>query len=222
MKAIAGRAERRLLDKEGEEDKGEALAADLPRDPNFGVSTEDELDTVFEEVERHLRNHAYDAAKLLLIRQRLKAEGGPDVEIIDQALKVIESAEDRYRAEEGKRLEREKATLEMARALIDEEAYEKALMTLEGLDEDTAFQSEKEEIKRIAIEKLINRERNRAAKIFLKAKKSDDPAQKKEFLLTSYNILKVLVDKYPSSPYIYKINRNIETVKQALKELEKN
>ena len=116
----------------------------------------------------------------------------------------------------------EREVLETARALIDEEAYEKALTTLDALNEDSAFLTEKEEIKKIAVEKLINRERNRAAKIFLKAKKSDDPKEKEELLNTAYNILKVLVDKYSSSSLIYKVNNNMETVKEALEQLEKN
>jgi outer membrane protein assembly factor BamD (BamD/ComL family) len=103
--------------------------------------------------------------------------------------------------------------------LIHDEKYEEALAQLEGVENARAVQAECEDLKRLAREGLINRERNRAAESFLLARNTKDPREKKELLLSSYKILKVLVDKYPASPLIEKVNDHIHKVREALAEL---
>ena len=48
------------------------------------------------------------------------------------------------------------------------------------------------------------------------AGKSNDYGKKQELLLSSYEILKALIEKYPSSDLIDKLNDHIEKVREEL------
>ena len=111
-----------------------------------------------------------------------------------------------------------KEAVQIARKFLDEEKYEQAISSLDTLSE----REESHEIKELreqAVESLINRERNRAAKIFLTARRTTDPEKKEEYLRSSYNILKELIEKYPSSPLINKVNSHLEKVEEELEKL---
>ena len=54
------------------------------------------------------------------------------------------------------------------------------------------------------------------------ARKTADPAKKEELLLSSYDILKTLIERYPSSPMIEKLNDNLRTVREQLTKLGKD
>ena len=145
-----------------------------------------------------------------------------ELEIIDQALKTVDLAEERYLQEKSARLSYEKETLKLARKLIEEENFEEALTKLETLSDAQKMTPEMKELKRVATEKLIKRERNKAAKYFLMARKTPDTAKKEELLLSSYDILKILIKQYPSSPMIEKLNDNLRTVREELTKLGKD
>ncbi|MCF8128276.1 MAG: hypothetical protein K9N10_07155, partial [Deltaproteobacteria bacterium] len=61
--------------------------------------------------------------------------------------------------------------------------------------------------------------RNRAADLFLKSKKTDDPALKREALNASRDILADLILSHPNSSQIRKVKQNLEVVEQALEAL---
>ena len=182
----------------------------------------DPMEKILKEVEILIRRHAFDEAKLLLIKQRLRTQEGPDLETIDQALKTIELAEERLRNEEDIRIAQKRETLKMAKRLIEEENYEKAITQLEELKEDQDVGADSKALRDLAIERLINRERNRAARFFLQAKKTVNPQKKEELLFSSYNILKGLIEQYPSSNLIDKLNKHLSKVKEELMKLGKN
>ena len=75
-------------------------------------------------------------------------------------------------------------------------------------------------LKGFAVDKLINRERNKAAKLFLMAKNTEDPVRKEELLVSSYGLLKAIVDDYPSSPLNDKINDHMDKIKRELDKLK--
>ena len=75
-------------------------------------------------------------------------------------------------------------------------------------------------LKQLAVEKLINRERNRAARLYLLAKNTPDIKKKKELLTTSYQILENLMNEFPSNPLSGKLEDHAEKVKDALIKLE--
>ncbi len=181
-------------------------------------STEDLLKAVDELIQKH----EFREAKLLLIKHRIRTEEGPELEIIDQALKTVDLAEERFLQEKSAKLSYEKESLKQAQKLIEEENFEEALAKLETLRDAQNMTPEIKELKRVATERLIKRERNRAAKYFLMARKTADPTKKEELLLSSYDILKALIGNYPSSPMIEKLNDNLRTVREELAKLGKD
>ena len=182
----------------------------------------DSSEELLKAVDELVQKHEFAEAKLLLIKHRIRTEEGPELEIIDQALKTVDLAEERYLQEKSARLSYEKETLKLARKLIEEENFEEALTKLETLSDAQKMTPEMKELKRVATEKLIKRERNKAAKYFLMARKTPDPAKKEELLLSSYDILKTLIEQYPSSPMIEKLNDNLRTVREELTKLGKD
>jgi hypothetical protein len=181
-------------------------------------STQDLLKAVDELVQKH----EFREAKLLLIKHRIRTEEGPELRIIDKALKTVDLAEERFLQEKSAKLSYEKESLKQAQKLIEEENFEEALAKLETLRDAQDMSPEIKELKRVAIERLIKRERNRAAKYFLMARKTSDPAKKEELLLSSYDILKALIGNYPSSPMIERLNDNLRTVREELTKLGKD
>ncbi len=182
----------------------------------------DSTNELLKAVDELVQKHEFGEAKLLLIKHRIRTEEGPELEIIDQALKTVDLAEERYLQEKSAKLSYEKETLKLARKLIEEENFEEALAKIETLRDAQNMTPEMNELKRVATEKLIKRERNKAAKYFLMARKTTDPAKKEELLLSSYDILKALIEQYPASPMIEKLNDNIRTVREALTKLGKD
>jgi tetratricopeptide (TPR) repeat protein len=177
------------------------------------------IERLLKEIDKLVRRDAFAEAKLLLIKQRLMAQEEPELETIDQALKTVQVAEERYQKRKITSVTHGEETLKLATKLIEEEKFEEAISKLEELKENQDLTYETKEIKELAIEKLINRERNRAAKIFLRAKKTNDPAKRKELLVSSHSILKVLIEEYPSSNLIDKLNRHIKSVENELNKM---
>jgi outer membrane protein assembly factor BamD (BamD/ComL family) len=184
------------------------------------IQPENRLSGVIEEANQLARKQAFTEAKLLLIKARIKTDDESEIQIIDQALRNIEGTQNRIEQSEGPvNFVSEKEVRQHATALIEEEQYERAITVIEkhekqqpDLDEAT------KRLKDLAIEKIINRDRNRAARLYLQAKNTQDSAQKKELLQASLNILKNLVEKYPSSYLIQRINDHITTVENSLNE----
>ncbi len=180
-----------------------------------GLPGSDRIERLLDEVDSLVKKGAFEEAKLLLSKWRLKAEEGSERETIEQALKSVNLAQEKYRDEASQ----EKKAIEKATKLIEQENYKDAITGLETLNNDKNAGPEIKKLRDLAIEKLINSERNRAAQIFLMAKNTGDPKKKKELLLSSYNILKELIDTYPSSTLIDKLNNNLSKVEDDLKKL---
>lgn len=184
--------------------------------------TIDSTEKLLKAVDELVQKHEFSEAKLLLVKHRIRAEEGPELQIIDQALKTVDLAEQRYLQEKSAEIAYEKETLRLARKLIEEENFEEALRTIETLKGKPDMSPEVQALKRAATEKLVKRERNKAAKYFLMARKTADPTKKEELLLSSYDILKALIIHYPSSPMIEKLNDNLRTVREELNKLGKD
>ncbi|MFH1351563.1 MAG: hypothetical protein ABII26_11620 [Pseudomonadota bacterium] len=176
----------------------------------------DPMGKLLKEVDGLIQKHAFDGARLLLIRHRLRTQEGPDMETIEQALKSVELAEERFKADEYTQLSQNEETIKLAKKLIEEENFKEALTTLDEIKGAGDVTSEMKQLRELAIEKIINRERNEAAKLFLLAGKTNEPSKKKELLLSSYKILKTLIEKYPLSPLINKLNDHQKKVKEEL------
>jgi hypothetical protein len=177
------------------------------------------MDELQLKVDALMQKNLYDEARLLLIKHRIRLEEGPDVEKIDEILKGIEIAEEKFEKEKRSGDTYVYENLETARNLIEEESFEEAIAKIDELQGLRGPDSESTALKNQAIEKLINRERNRAAKLFLAAKKTQDLAKKEEYLLSSHKILKVLIDKYPSSPLNKKLKSHMKTLSVEMERL---
>jgi hypothetical protein len=167
------------------------------------------------------KEERFGEARELLSRAKDQVESPSEKEAIDQALLNLDSAEDRFLSEKIASLSRRKDSLESARQLLEEEKFEEAISQLESLEKEHLAGRESEVLKERAIEQLINRERNRAAKFFLAAKQTQDTSKKEAYLRESYGILKNLLDKYPSSPLIDKVKSNLAIVTEEIEKLGK-
>ena len=172
-----------------------------------------------EKVDVLAKKHQFAEARQLLLKEKAEREEGPETELIDRALNNIEESETVY--EENVRIKETylKQTYESAKKLYEKEDYKGAITTLEALEKTQGLNVEAADLKNRAIENLINRERNRAAELFLKAKKAKDTKKKRELLETSYKILKTLVEDYPQSPLKPKITSHINIVKREIEKL---
>jgi len=205
---------------------GDATKADLDRD----------LKEALAKAEGSAQIGDFGRAKFILFQQRIRFEEGPEAELIDRALKSVELAEQKAQeqtkteiaakepsspADLQKELQRDaekQDSLKVALNLIRSEKYEEAILKL---DELPSSDPEVKELKNMVVEKIINRERNRAAKLFLTARNTKNPVKKEELLNSSYNILKAVADKYPSSPLIPKVQDHINQVTKELVKVKK-
>lgn len=172
-----------------------------------------------EEVEKLLEENRFSEARDLLLAKEHKESPPLEAEAIHQALKRLEQAEEDYLEEKISKISM-KGDMDRARGLLEEERYEEVISMVEAMETGEGDNREVSELKQFAIEKLINRERNRAAKIFLAAKQTQDPVKKEEYLRESLQILNVLVEKYPKSPLNDKLKSHIKIVKEALDKLK--
>ena len=198
---------------------GRPITQKLPH-PEMDAQTKKQMDECLKEVDRLVQEHNFSEAKALLILKRKEASSPAEIEIVRQALEGLETAQDRYVEDKISMLSRKKQTLKLARKLVEKEEFEEAISSLDALQTEQGKTHEITELKEQATEKLINSERNRAAKIFLTAKKTQDPAKKEEYLRSSYEILKALIDKYPLSPLNKKLKSHIKKVTEELHKLE--
>lgn len=184
------------------------------------IQPEDILSGLIQEANQLVQKQAFTEAKLLLIKARIKTDNDSEIQIIDQALKDIELTQHRIEQGEGpENYVSEKEVQQQAAALIEEEKYEEAITILEKLErQQQGLDSETKRLKDLAVEKIINRDRNRAAQLYLQAKNTQDYPKKKELLQSSLEILKNLVEKYPSSYLIQRINGHISIVEKSLNE----
>ena len=178
------------------------------------------LDQLLDEVSSLVRKHKYREARILLLRERIKVEEGPESEIIDRELARIEHREDEFEEQKLVRDAYLKETFDAAKRLIEEEKFEEAVNKLDEIKDAQDLSAESAALRERAVENHINQERNRAAEIFLAAKKTKDPSKKKELLTSSYEILKALIDKYPVSPLNQKLKSHLTIVKKEIDRLQ--
>jgi hypothetical protein len=197
----------------------EGIAGEKQLEPEAVSHVESTGDEFLQQVAQLVQEHRFGEAMDLLVSKRDEAQSGAEIEALEQAIKSVEMAEEKYIEEKIASISMRKETLELARKLLDNEQLEEAISNLNALEPQEEDSREIRELREQAIERLINRERNRAAKLFLAARDTRDPAKKEEYLRSSYEILNALVDKYPSSPLNNKIKDHIAKVAEELDKL---
>jgi len=176
------------------------------------------IDPLLVEVGKSLEENRFSEARNLLVSMRRRSLKADEIARVNQALKKVEIAENDY-LEKKISIISMKRDLEQARNLLEEERYEEVIDRLEALEIETGDINEVTELKQFAIDKLIIRERNSAAGIFLAAKKTRDLEEKEAYLLEALDILNNTLSKYTSSTLNDKLKSNIETVRVELKKL---
>jgi hypothetical protein len=176
---------------------------------------------LLKQIEELIKNNQFSKAKLLLTNQWRQAQGS-ETETIEQALKSVAIAEEKYQQEETAKIVQNNETLALAKKLSKDQKYTEAIDLLTPLAVDSNVAPEVKELRELAISNLINDERNKAATLFSAAVKTGDSAKKKEYLLASYQKLKILIEKFPQSKLIGKLNGNIQKVKEELQKLGVN
>jgi hypothetical protein len=176
-------------------------------------------DQLLQKVRSLVQEHAYSKARLLILRERIRVGEGPENELLDRELETIDQREAEFQARKEIRDDAAKETQETARKMIEEENYEGAIETFRKAEASQELDAESRALKERAVESLINKERNRAAELFLAARKTSDPSQKKKLLDSAYDILKTLIDSYPSSPLNQKLKSHIAVVQNELNKL---
>ncbi len=186
--------------------------------PDERVGTET-LEGLIQEAYKLSDLKKFEEARELLLSQRNTFTNPSEIEAIDQALRIIDQREEQYLEARIAALSRDRFTLENARRLAEEERYDEAIAALDQLLALSPGNKEARALRDNLVETHINKERNRAARLFLAAKNVSDPLKKERYLRSCLEILKGLVDKYPSSPLIPKINSHIAKVSRELERL---
>jgi outer membrane protein assembly factor BamD (BamD/ComL family) len=171
---------------------------------------------ILKEIENLKRQGDYTGARLLLLKWKMRTDEPAEIVEINKALTSVDLSEKQYQ----EKLKTDKIEgIDAATKLIEEEDYESAITVLDNIKKVGESSPEIDRQKDIAIEKLINKERNRAAKIFLTAKKTTDTKKKKELLLSAQNILNGLIEKFPSSELTEKVKSNLGSVNDELRKI---
>ena len=196
------------------EAQGESSAVDeslKERIPGIDPEKSIQMKQLVDDVEKLISQKDFSGARLELVRRRLRAEEGPELELIEQLLKSVDKAEEGFAKDNS----HDNLVIEDARRLIEEEKYEEALDIIEPIIvEGENYKAEK--LKKEAIEKLIMRDKNIAAKLKIAASNEGDIKKKRDLLLRAKTIFQNLIDKYSESPLIDKVKRNISVVDEEL------
>jgi hypothetical protein len=176
-----------------------------------------------DEAKELIQKKEYTKAKFILLQQRIRFPEGPETESIDQMMQAVEAAEGEKGEEEpaARRATVDTERITIAKRLIEEENYDEALAKLNEIQQEGNSPADVTALKEVATEKLINRERNKAAKLFLMARSETDAGKKEELLSNSMNILKGLLEKYPTSPLKKKISENMTTIRDEMNRMKK-
>ncbi len=184
--------------------------------------TDLDLNALLKEVDSLVRSRNYEGAVGLLSKAEKEAGAGSAREIILRTKEHIRAEKETAPVPENSNDMDTRKIEEEAKDLIEEEKFEEAIIRLETI-ENSRHGSNEAQLSRLkdhAVRGLINRERNRAANLFLKSKKADDPALKREALTVSRDILAHLILSHPNSSQIGKVKQNLEVVEQALEALK--
>jgi len=159
----------------------------------------------------------FDRARELLIAGRDELKDDALLYQIDKALEKVEEQREGFLEERIALISKRGEIIAEARDLISREMPDEALARIKPLDSGGAQPDlELRAVKAEAIEQIISRERNRAARLFLQAKETGDAATREKLLRSSYGTLKGLIEQYPDSPSVKKITENMHAVQKEM------
>lgn len=213
---------RAFEEKQPDRVSGDGRVEEIPaEDGHIKALKSDQTENLFERVEHLLRENRFGEARELLVLKREEASTEPELESIDQAIKSLDRAEETYLEERIATISKQKENLSQVKRLLEEEKYEEVISGVDTLEFEEEKKDEIAKLKEQAVERLINQERNRAAKVFLAAKQASDSSLKEQYFRKCYEILEALIKQYPSSSLSEKIKSNMYSVEEELKKLGK-
>lgn len=167
-----------------------------------------------ERVRDLIQKKAFDDAKLLLVRQKIRYSNGAEARAVEKAMERVEMAERDFKLK-GSNDAREELedAIEEIRAFIEREKYEAALQRLDAMKPSDDIRIRITALKDQATSGIIQQDRDKAARLYLKARNTVDVSEKQRSLNSSYQLLKNLLDRFPDSPMAPKIQDNLDTVK---------
>jgi len=123
---------------------------------------------------------------------------------------------------EQQRLSLEQAQQEdwkTAQAHLEAKEYDKAIEVFQGLL-DTSFAEKAAARIREAIRLAARDERRKAAELFVRAGRAQNPDNKKRLLLTSRQLLQDILVKYPQADIIDKVKRNLQRINDEISAID--
>jgi tetratricopeptide (TPR) repeat protein len=177
-----------------------------PADPSESLET----------VEALVKEGRFEEAAAVLEENRALIQAGSPPDTYEQALERLEKAEEQHLREQIGVISMKEQTLSHVQQLLEAEKFEEAIAAVDSIGVEGPVDETTRALLDEAVSGVVNRERNRAAKAFYSAKQTDDPTKKATYLRSSYDILKQLIDKYPSSDLIPKIKSNLNTVESEM------
>ena len=219
LKALKADINNRVTPESGqEESKSGKSNIPAPGGGEGGKTT----DQVIEESRSLIQENRYDEARQLLSDKRKDLEQGPELQKLESALMEVAEAQKKFETEKAIRDAYVKSTLVAAKELLESDKFEEAIQKLESISQFQDKRSEATLLKERAVEGIINRDRNKAAQLFLAARKAGDASEKEALLKSALKILEDLVEKYPSSDQKDKVLSNMSRVEDELKKLNGN
>jgi len=191
----------------------------IPGEISSQLTAKPNTDRLIQEVEKLLEENRFSEARELLLAQKHTDYSSAQEEAFRQLMNKLDMAEQNYLEERISMLSM-KQDMEQARRLLEEEKFEDVISMLDAMEAEQEESPEINELKQFAIEKLINRERNKAAKFFLAAKETRDLSIKEEDLQKALEILNAILEKYPSSKMDQKLKSHIRIVQEELAKLK--
>ncbi len=222
QRVFCDRAERLLRDS-SPSPRREERPSDILSSPPAEAAVSGPLDDLLHRVDVLIQEKDYHKARLLLIRQRIRYSEGPEIVAIDQAMERVDRAEAKARERSGMSGERfgtdADEVLGEARRLLEAEDFEGALNELDQLEAQRSEPPpDAEELRDQAVSRLIQRERDKAAKQFLLARNAP-PEERAAHLRTSHQTLSDLLNRFPEASLAPKIRSNLATVKKEMERI---
>ncbi len=189
--------------------------------PENRIESAVDFNLLLQKVNDLVQSREYEEATRLLVKAETRTAAGPAREIILRAKEQIDAERKIPQTRDDVDGGDTRKIQEKTRNLLEQEKFEEAISQLKNVGGTSPTPREKElaRLKARAEAGLINRERNRAAKIFLKAKRISDPDLKREELSMSRDILTDLILNYPNSSLIPTLEQNLQVVEQTLQGL---
>jgi tetratricopeptide (TPR) repeat protein len=164
----------------------------------------------------------FDEAEEMINKARSDFKEESSLYEIEKALESLKEKRDRFVEERIEAVSRRADVIREAQDLAAQERPEEALDRLKTLEKQLGSSDpDAEAVARQAIEAIIARERNRAARLFLQAKDTQNSAEREQLLLLARGILKSVIERYPDAPSAKKAAENLLAVEREISSLKK-